>query len=96
LTAQQVAIDCRHLLKEIFSQYDVLMMPSAPGEAPPGLKSTGNSIFNRIWTALHVPAVTVPVFTGPSNLPMGLQLVGAFGCYYNVLACAEWVHRKLT
>jgi Asp-tRNA(Asn)/Glu-tRNA(Gln) amidotransferase A subunit family amidase len=36
---------------------------------------TGNAIFNFIWTALGTPAVTLPLFKGPSGLPLGLQLV---------------------
>jgi amidase len=54
---------------------DVLITPSAPGEAPKGLATTGNAIFNSVWTALGTPAVTLPLFKGPSGLPVGLQLV---------------------
>lgn len=76
--------------------FDVLLVPGTPGEAPLGLNTTGNSIFNRIWTGLHVPAVTVPVFTGPTGLPMGAQLGGPFGADQKALVCAEWVRRALT
>ena len=31
------------------------VLTGTPGEAPLGLNTTGNSIFNRIWTGLHVP-----------------------------------------
>jgi len=55
--------------------YDVLMTPSAPGEPPKGLTTTGNAIFNSIWTALGTPVVTLPLFKGPSGLPVGLQLI---------------------
>jgi Asp-tRNA(Asn)/Glu-tRNA(Gln) amidotransferase A subunit family amidase len=40
--------------------------------------------------------VTVPVFTGPSGLPMGAQLVGAYGDDFTTLACAQWTYRALT
>ena len=30
------------------------------GEAPEGLRFTGNIVFNYLWTALHLPAVTIP------------------------------------
>lgn len=59
----------------VLDGYDALITPSAPGEPPQGLQTTGNAIFNSIWTALGTPAVTLPVFTGPSGLPVGLQLV---------------------
>jgi Asp-tRNA(Asn)/Glu-tRNA(Gln) amidotransferase A subunit family amidase len=55
--------------------YDVLITPSAPGEPPKGLKTTGNAIFNSFWTTLGTPAVTLPLFKGPSGLPVGLQLI---------------------
>ncbi len=91
----EAAVECRQLLRPIFNAYDVLLAPSATGEAPRGLSTTGNSVFNRMWTALHVPTVTIPVFTGPSGLPMGLQLIGAFGEDQKLLACAAWVQRAL-
>ena len=55
---------------------DVVLTPSAPGEAPEGLHTTGNAIFNRMWTLLHVPCVGIPVCRGPNNLPIGVTLVG--------------------
>ena len=70
---------------------DILITPSAPGEAPPGLASTGEPSFNAPWTALHVPCVTVPCGTGPSGLPLGLQIVGRRGQDRAVLAWAQWV-----
>jgi Asp-tRNA(Asn)/Glu-tRNA(Gln) amidotransferase A subunit family amidase len=94
--AQQYAAKCRALLSRAFSDVDVLLVPSAPGEAPATLTTTGESTFNRIWTALHVPAVTLPVFTGPTGLPIGAQLIGPFGGDLKMLACAEWVWRALT
>ena len=76
IAAQKVLAECRRLLEITFGDFDVLLVPSAPGEAPKGLTTTGDSVFNQIWTALHTPAVTVPVFTGPAGLPMGAQFVG--------------------
>jgi len=95
IAAQNHAAACRALLADVFKDVDVLLVPSAPGEAPAGLSTTGESTFNRIWTVLHVPAVTVPVFTGPTKLPIGAQLIGPFGGDLKTLACAEWVWRAL-
>lgn len=96
VSAQKFVGECRRLLDDVFVNFDVLLVPGTPGEAPLGLNTTGNSIFNRIWTGLHVPAVTVPVFSGPTGLPMGAQLVGPFGVDQKTLVCAEWVRRALT
>ena len=62
-------------IDDVLDGYDVLITPSAPGEPPKGLKTTGNAIFNSVWTALGTPAVTLPLFKGPTGLPVGLQLV---------------------
>jgi Asp-tRNA(Asn)/Glu-tRNA(Gln) amidotransferase A subunit family amidase len=70
---------------------DVLLTPSAPGEAPKGLAWTGDPTLNFIWTALHVPCVTVPAGSGPNGLPLGIQIVGRFGEDRAVLAWAQWV-----
>jgi Asp-tRNA(Asn)/Glu-tRNA(Gln) amidotransferase A subunit family amidase len=74
---------------------DVLVTPSAPGEAPAGLEWTGDPAFNFIWTSLHVPCVTVPVGTGPNGLPLGIQIVGRRGEDRAVLAWARWVAAAL-
>jgi Asp-tRNA(Asn)/Glu-tRNA(Gln) amidotransferase A subunit family amidase len=74
---------------------DVLVTPSAPGEAPAGLEWTGDPAFNLIWTSLHVPCVTVPVGTGPNGLPLGIQIVGRCGDDRAVLAWARWVEAAL-
>ncbi len=74
---------------------DVLVTPSAAGEAPPKLEWTGDPAFNFIWTSLHVPCVTVPAGTGPNGLPLGIQIVGRQGEDRAVLAWAGWVAAAL-
>jgi Asp-tRNA(Asn)/Glu-tRNA(Gln) amidotransferase A subunit family amidase len=56
---------------------DVLLTPSAPDEAPEGYATTGASTFNRAWTLLGTPCVSVPGATGVNGLPMGLQIIAA-------------------
>jgi Asp-tRNA(Asn)/Glu-tRNA(Gln) amidotransferase A subunit family amidase len=74
---------------------DVLVTPSAPGEAPKGLEWTGDPAFNFIWTSLRVPCVTVPAATGPNGLPLGIQVVGRQGDDRAVLAWARWVQAAI-
>jgi Asp-tRNA(Asn)/Glu-tRNA(Gln) amidotransferase A subunit family amidase len=66
----------------------VLLTPAAPGEAPVGLGSTGDALFNRGWTMLHVPCVTVPTGSGPGGLPVGAQLIGQLADDARVLSAA--------
>jgi len=59
----------------LFRSADVLVTPAAPGEAPPGLESTGDPAFCRLWTLLGYPTISVPGLTGSTGLPIGVQLV---------------------
>jgi len=102
LAAIETARKCRTLLDELFAGFDVMLAPSATGEAPAGLTaigpkgSLGPAAFQQMWTLLHTPAVSVPVFTGPHGLPMGAQIIAPRGCDERALLCAHWVHQALT
>jgi amidase len=74
--AEAVIVEFRRRLYAAMEGVDLLLTPSAPGEAPEGLMITGDAIFNNLWTTTHVPAVTLPAGTGPNGLPLGVQLVG--------------------
>jgi Asp-tRNA(Asn)/Glu-tRNA(Gln) amidotransferase A subunit family amidase len=76
---------------EVMEGLDILLTPSAPGEAPEGLGWTGDPVFNAWWTALHVPCVTVPAGRGPNGMPLGIQVVGLRGNDRAALAWAQWV-----
>lgn len=93
--AYDVFASTRHGFPQAMADLDVLVTPSAPGEAPGGLEWTGDPAFNFIWTSLHVPCVTVPVGTGPNGLPLGIQIVGRRGEDRAVLAWARWVQAAL-
>ncbi len=83
----------RLVFDDLMADYDVLLTPSAAGEAPVGLNSTGNASFCAIWTSMHVPAVTLPLFKGPNGLPVGAQLIGKRNTDRKVFEVARWVQR---
>ncbi len=83
---------CRRDINAAFGAYDVLLCPSAPGEAPQGLEATGNPVFQLAWTLLHVPCASVPGAVGPKGLPVGVQLIGRQYDDDTVLAIAKWLH----
>lgn len=87
--------ECMTRLGGVFEDVDSLLVPAAPGEAPE-VATTGDPVFNRVWSALGVPAVTVPAGVGPSGLPLGVQIVGPPREDAQVLACAAWVARVLS
>jgi amidase len=74
---------------------DVLLTPSAKGEAPRGLAATGDPLFSRPWMVLDAPSVTLPGFEGARGLPIGVQLVGACGDDERMLAIAQWAERAI-
>ena len=88
---RRLARRCRCALDDLFGEADILIAPSAPGEAPAGLAATGNPVFNRIWTLLGTPCVHLPWTAGPQGLPLGVQAIGPRRSDRATLAAAEWV-----
>ena len=86
--AQGVAAQARLEVAQALGACDVLLTASAPGEAPEGYASTGASTFNRTWTLLGWPCVSVPGLVGDHGAPLGMQLVGRFGEDARVLEAA--------
>ncbi|WNJ99322.1 amidase [Thalassospiraceae bacterium LMO-JJ14] len=78
-------------LDRMFENYDVLITAGAPGEAPRDLSNTGNAVFQKIWTLTGVPTVTLPKLTGPTGLPVGLQVIGRFAHDGELLRHAQWI-----
>ena len=93
--AQQTAYKARFACTDWFSQFDVLMTPSAPDEAPLGYASTGASTFNRAWTLLGLPCVNVAGAVGVTGNPMGLQIIGGPRADRQCLAAADFLERSL-
>ena len=93
--AQGVAAQARHDFAQWLGGCDVLLTPSAPGEPPEGYGSTGASTFNRVWTLLGWPCVSVPGLVGDHGAPLGMQLVGRFGEDGRVLEAARHLERLL-
>ena len=75
-------------LESVFGAADVIMSPSAGGEAPKGLHATGDPAFNRVWTQLQLPCLTLPAGHGPNGLPVGVQLAARSGQDALLLAVA--------
>ena len=78
-----------------FDDFDLLLAPSATGEAPAGTEATGDPLFCRGWTLLGLPCVHLPFFSGRHGLPVGLQVVGRYGDDHRLLAAAHWCFERL-
>ncbi|HDZ83137.1 MAG TPA: amidase [Roseobacter sp.] len=78
-------------LEELLTRCDVLLCPATLGPAPKGLDTTGDPIFNGIWTFCGTPCVSVPLLTSLEGLPMGVQLVAARDNDARLMRTAQWL-----
>ena len=69
----------KHETDLIFNDVDMIITPSAPGVALKGLEYTGSPMFNTTWSLNGNPCITLPLFRGDKDLPIGCQLVTKFG-----------------
>jgi Asp-tRNA(Asn)/Glu-tRNA(Gln) amidotransferase A subunit family amidase len=90
-----IAGQARRALAAVFEDVDVLLTLSAPGGAPKGLASTGDTRFNKLWTLMGVPCVNIPAFVADGGLPVGVQVIARFGDDAGALAAAAFVEKAL-
>ena len=91
LAAVRLVESWRVRMADIIGAHDAILTAAVNGEAPMGLASTGDASFQEIWSLLHLPAMTLPLATGPSGLPVGVQLVGRRLDDARLLQLAKWV-----
>ena len=70
---------------------DAWATPSALGTAPAGLASTGDPVMCTLASFAGLPAVSLPLLQGANGLPLGVQLVGAYGDDARLLRTARWL-----
>ena len=93
--SKQIIDTARADFAERTRQGAVWLTPSAPGPAPEGLASTGDPVCNRPFTALGVPAISLPFARTSKGLPLGLQLATASARENQLLATARLTEQKL-
>ena len=93
--ARGIANRARRSLAKVFDDVDVLLTFAAPGAAPKGLASTGDARFNRLWTLMGVPCVTVPAHVAAGGLPVGVQVIARFGDDAGALNAARFIEEAL-
>lgn len=92
--AQRLAETARAEVQEQFARFDILLAPSTEGEAP-DRSSTGDPVFNRMWSLLGNPCVHVPTGVGPAGLPVGVSVVAARHADAMALAAAALLEKVL-
>ena len=80
--------------EKVFEKCHGVMSPSSPGVAPKSLKSTGSAEFNRVWSYLGTPCISLPLLKGESKMPLGVQLIGAKFDDHKLLGVANWIEKE--
>jgi Asp-tRNA(Asn)/Glu-tRNA(Gln) amidotransferase A subunit family amidase len=93
-SAKVYVAHCRTEMADAYKNTPIVLVPAAPGPAPLGLSSTGDSRMNSPWTALGTPAISTPMPT-TSGLPLGLQLTAERGADARLLRAAVLVETLL-
>ncbi len=78
----------------VLDQYSAILTLSSTGPAPKGFTSTGNAIFNGMWTLLGTPCVSLPLMT-IDGMPCGVQLVGKRRDEARLLQVAHWLEQRV-
>ncbi len=85
----------RRLMGDALDRFDAVITLPSPGEAPAGLQDTGPVTFNFIWTAVHMAAVNLPIFKGPTGLPIGMQVVSPRWNHQQLLEVSDWIEKRM-
>ena len=80
--------------EEVFEDYHGVLSPASPGVAPKSLKTTGSAEFNKVWSYLGTPCISLPLLQGDANMPLGVQLTGAKYDDHRFLGIANWLEKE--
>ena len=78
----------------LFADADVLLYPSADGEAEKSVVDSGSPRFGALWTVLQLPTVAFRVGTGAGGLPIGAQVIGRHADDVSLLHAAHLLASK--
>ena len=81
-------------LSSILWDYPAILTPAAAGPAPAGLAGTGDPSHNAPWTALGVPAISVPL--PGEGAPLGVQMAAGWGRDDALVAVAAQLETQIS
>ncbi|QYK50252.1 MAG: amidase [Anaerolineales bacterium] len=95
--ALEAARGLRHSLGALMNihGFQLWLAPSAVGAAPAGLASTGDPVMNLPWTQAGIPALGLPTGWSADGLPLGTQLIAAYGQDEQLLAWGAEIEAAL-
>ncbi|MEK9724859.1 MAG: amidase, partial [Rhodospirillaceae bacterium] len=94
IAARELTDSLAAALDALFGHYDALITAAAPGEAPADLTTTGNPVFQKIWTLIGAPTLTLPLLRGPNGMPIGVQVIGRKGADAALFKAARWIEAQ--
>ena len=97
-TYSELRAACERLrarMDELMAPYDAVLAP-AGDEAPVSDDPVPHPWVYMPWTIGHVPTITLPVFKGPSGMPVGLQVLARRFQDRRLFALAQRVYEILT
>ena len=74
-----------------FHDYDGILTPSAPDIAPLYGQGTGDPVCCVVWTLCGLPCLSMPLLIGDNEMPLGIQLVGAYNRDDRLMRTARWL-----
>jgi Asp-tRNA(Asn)/Glu-tRNA(Gln) amidotransferase A subunit family amidase len=80
----------RAAMAEVFARTPFLLSPATVGPPPTGYESTGDPSANAPWTALGVPAISIPLPGG-----LGVQITAAWGRDDALVSFAAQFERRM-
>ena len=89
--ALRLKVGAERYFDVFFWDYDAILAPSAQGEAPPVGAGTGDPVFCTVWTLCGLPALNIPMLSGNSGLPVGVQLIGQAERDDRLFRTARWL-----
>jgi amidase len=96
LAMKQLAEACRRRFDALWQDLDVMITAAAFGEAPLGENTFAGAPLYMMSTVLRVPSLSLPVFTGPNRMPIGLQIVARRHDDRALFGWSRWTYRALT
>jgi amidase len=96
VTMLGLAEQCRREMETLWDDHDVIVTAAAYGEAPVGQPAFAGAPLYMMWTVLHLPTVTLPLFRGPNGMPVGAQVLARRHEDRRLFACARWIQQRLS
>ena len=95
LQAQRVRAMFRDEMREVMEGVDILLTPATPSAAPRDRTTTGDPVFQRAWTSVGIPTISIPSGLDEGGMPLGIQLASVPFAETRLLAAARWCEQAL-